>query len=159
MHCPFCKETIINQQKFFEDDFFYAFYDSKPMLKGHSLVLPKRHVSKLYDLNKAERADMVTFINKAAFVATKYADTKDYNLASNQGPAADREVEHLHLHIIPRREDDVISKAGKDWFIEFQKENAYRDEFIKTLTATEMAETVTKLKAFVKEHYKELREI
>ena len=42
--CAFCKERVIEKQKFYEDDLVLALYSHKPIVSGHTLIIPKRHV-------------------------------------------------------------------------------------------------------------------
>ena len=52
--------------KIAEDDRFFAFLDINPMTKGHALVIPKREVDYIFDLNDNEVADMMVFAKKVA---------------------------------------------------------------------------------------------
>lgn len=55
MGCPFCNRDNI----FIESEYCIAFYDEFPVSKGHTLIIPKRHVPYFQDLTIEERIDMI----------------------------------------------------------------------------------------------------
>ncbi len=146
MECPFCDPAILQKQCFFDRGRFLALYSIKPFLPGHSLVVPKRHITSLNDASTDEKAELVDFINDTASIALRYAGAHDYDLNMQQGEVAGREVEHAHIHIIPRREDDVFSRARIDWFIKFVERGKYRDEYSTNLTDQQVSEIVKEMK-------------
>ena len=53
--CPFCDPSIIQRQAFYEDDFVVALCTHKPIMSGHCLIIPKRHVER-FELTSDEEA-------------------------------------------------------------------------------------------------------
>ncbi|MGC2655131.1 MAG: HIT family protein [Mycobacterium sp.] len=113
MSCVFC--SIVAGEapavRIYEDDDYLAFLDTRPISRGHTLVVPKRHTADLTDTPPDILADLVTIGQRIALAAraTDLADAT--NVALNDGPAAFQSVRHIHLHILPRRKGDRLSLA------------------------------------------------
>jgi histidine triad (HIT) family protein len=100
--CLFC-EIVAGRapaHKVYEDKDTLAFLDLFPITRGHTLVIPKRHVDRLTELREEEYEDLFrTVVNVCRRIERL---TPDYNVAVNQGKLAGQIVFHLHFHIIPR---------------------------------------------------------
>ena len=101
-NCIFCKiiKGEIPAYKVYEDDFVLAFLDIYPISKGHTLVIPKKHVNRLTELDEEELKKFWSGVKRVIKKIEKLAS--DYNIVINQGTLAGQEVPHLHVHIIPR---------------------------------------------------------
>jgi histidine triad (HIT) family protein len=114
MSCIFCA-VIAGEApaiRVYEDDNYLAILDIRPIVRGHTLVLPKRHTVDLTDTPAATVADMVTIgqrIAQAARASELKADGN--NIVINDGKAAFQSVFHIHLHVAPRQEGDKLSFA------------------------------------------------
>ncbi len=108
--CVFCRMVAgeIPVAKVYEDDDVLAFLDVGPVSDGHTLVIPKEHVSKLHDCPAELLAQVGSRIASIAGAVASAMDADGYNLLCNNGRAAGQIVEHLHFHIIPRREGDGL---------------------------------------------------
>ncbi|MCW1302009.1 MAG: HIT domain-containing protein [Candidatus Parvarchaeota archaeon] len=153
MECVFCDERTIKAEEFYSDRYYRAIYNLRPFLPGHSLVLPKRHIEDLTEMNDAERRDLVSFLNRAIFIALKYAGTEDYDLILQQGENAGRSISHLHFHILPRRADDSVNKGKSEWLSEFNR----NEVFGRDLTAEEMKAAVEKAKGIADKYRSEIK--
>jgi diadenosine tetraphosphate (Ap4A) HIT family hydrolase len=101
----FCSSEI-RGQVFLEDRHFMVAYDIRPLLPGHVLLIPKRHVLQITDLTKEE---LVSFSSTLRKVIPKLLSTyggDGYNLAVNYGEDAGQSIMHLHFHLIPRNSRD-----------------------------------------------------
>jgi diadenosine tetraphosphate (Ap4A) HIT family hydrolase len=114
MSCVFC--AIVSGHadavRVYEDDSFLAFLDIRPIVRGHTLVVPKTHSTDLTDTPAETVAGLVTVgqrIAKAARVSELAADGN--NIVINDGKAAFQTVFHIHLHVAPRQEGDKLSFA------------------------------------------------
>lgn len=93
----------------YEDAEWLAVMDIHPIRHGHVLIIPKRHVGRLAELDLAERhrlfvlADAVVRAQEAAGFAVGGS-----NLLLNDGVAANQHIPHLHMHCIPRRRGDTV---------------------------------------------------
>ena len=104
-NCIFCKIVAgeIPSKKVYEDDDFLAFHDIAPKADTHLLVIPKRHIVNLNDLNE----DDAELMGKMMLVIPKIAEQEGlgdkFRLVVNNGEGAGQSVFHLHLHIIGGR--------------------------------------------------------
>ena len=106
--CIFCK--IVNEEidsvKIWEDEDFFSFLDTSPVEEGHTLVIPKRHFETLTDLDKDISEKYIGAIQEVGKVLMKKYNTDGFNLVLNNGKAAGQLVEHVHFHLLPRKEGD-----------------------------------------------------
>ena len=77
-YCAFCDESVWNRQKFYEDDLVYALYTYKPILPGHYLIIPKRHVDPFEMLTDQEISQIGRVMKKVNEAASKVFDTSAY---------------------------------------------------------------------------------
>ncbi len=102
-----------------ENDKFYAFLDINPLVKGHTLVIPKREVDYFFDLEDEELAEMQIFAKQVA-VAIKAA----FPCVKVGQAVLGLEVPHAHIHLIPMQsERDMLFNNSKLAFTkeEFQE--------------------------------------
>ncbi|MFH1119771.1 MAG: HIT family protein [Bacteroidota bacterium] len=112
-NCPFC--NIDNQSLAFAfTAHFKAIYNLSPILPGHCLVIPSKHITSLFDLNEEEINTFFSFSRKVtAFLCEVYqCDAYDWSL--QEGAEAGQSIAHLHLHIIPRKSGDL--EEGENWY-------------------------------------------
>ena len=90
----------------------YKFYDRFPVTPGHTLIIPKRHVSNYFDLCQEELGN----INELQFICRDVLHKKykpqGFNLGVNVGEAAGQTIFHCHIHLIPRYTGDVANPRG-----------------------------------------------
>ena len=91
----------IPSYKIAEDEHFYAFLDINPLAEGHTLVVPKREVDYLFDLNDEELAGMMAFAKKVAAHIRAAVPCKRIGMA-----VIGLDVPHAHIHLVP------ISEGG-----------------------------------------------
>jgi len=94
--------------KIYEDDVVLAFLDIGPLSDGHTLVIPKRHFENLHDCPADLLGQVCSRLGKIAGAVAAAMNSDGYNLLCNNGRAAGQLVEHLHFHIIPRRDGDGV---------------------------------------------------
>ena len=93
----------IPSYKVAEDENYYAFLDINPLTKGHTLVVPKKEVDYLFDLDDSTLAGMILFAKKVARKIEKEIDCKRVAVV-----VLGLEVPHAHIHLIPiQSEEDV----------------------------------------------------
>ena len=90
----------------YEDDLTIAFLTIEPITKGHTLVVPKKPFTNVLDGDETSLAAMMVVAKKVgnALISAGFGD--GVNLIMNCGEAADQEVTHAHLHVVPRHKDD-----------------------------------------------------
>ena len=106
-NCIFCK--IINgeipSKKIYEDDEMLAFHDINPAAPVHFLLIPKKHIVSLLDLETEDFALAGRLFGKAAELAKEQGCAKKgARFVVNAGPDACQTVHHLHIHIIGGRQ-------------------------------------------------------
>lgn len=107
--CAFCNERVLENQKFYEDDLVLALYSHKPILPGHCLIIPKRHVERFENLSDAEIAQIGLVIKKVNIAAEKVFNTSAYLLLQKNGKEVGQTVPHVHVHYVPRKKGDDSS--------------------------------------------------
>ena len=114
MSCVFCAIVAgeADAVRVYEDDDYLAFLDIRPIVRGHTLVVPKTHSVDLTDTPADTVAGLVKVgqrIGQAARASELAADGN--NIVINDGKAAFQTVFHLHLHVAPRQDGDKLSFA------------------------------------------------
>ena len=109
--CIFCKLIIgeIPTNKVYEDDEIFAFLDMTQVTKGHTLVVPKKHVKDIYDYDSELAGKVFSRIPRiATAIEAAFPESKGLNIINNNREVAYQSVFHSHLHLIPRysTEDD-----------------------------------------------------
>jgi histidine triad (HIT) family protein len=110
MECIFCK--IINGEipcyKLYEDAHTLAFLDIARDVDGHTVIIPKKHVSNVLDCDDETLKQLMTAVKQ---ISNHYVENCGYqgvNLLNASGAAAQQSVPHFHIHIIPRKTNDEI---------------------------------------------------
>jgi histidine triad (HIT) family protein len=92
-----------------EDGKYFAFLDINPLVKGHTLVVPKQEVDYIFDLNDEDLAGMQVFAKKVALAIGKAFPCKKVGMA-----VLGLEVPHAHIHLIPMQsEKDMLFSNPK----------------------------------------------
>ncbi len=79
-----------------EDERFLAFLDIRPMMKGHTLVIPKKEVDYIFDLDDETLGPLMVFAKKVAAALEQAVPCKRIGIA-----VAGLEVPHAHVHLMP----------------------------------------------------------
>ena len=92
-----------------EDDRFFAFLDINPLVKGHTLVIPKQEVDYIFDLNDEDLAAMHVFAKRVALAIGKAFPCRKVGET-----VLGLEVPHAHIHLIPmQNEKDMLFSNPK----------------------------------------------
>ena len=99
--CIFCK--IINgdipSKKVYEDDNVFAFLDINPKVNGHTLLIPKKHVSDFIELDNDELNKLFNVAKKLTPGLMKATNAKAFTMGCNYGDS--QLVKHFHIHLLP----------------------------------------------------------
>ena len=114
MSCVFCAIVAGTAPAIpvYEDDDYLAILDIRPIVRGHTLVLPKNHHVDLTDTPAETLSGMLAVgqrVARAARASELQADGN--NIVINDGKAAFQSVFHIHLHVAPRQAGDKLSFA------------------------------------------------
>ena len=106
MDCVFCKivtgaipAKILNQSTH-----SIALLDAFPLAKGHTLVIPKKHYSKIQDMSVEENTDLFSLVS--SMLGKVDSITGSTLVAAHNGADAGQDIPHVHIHIVPRSKDD-----------------------------------------------------
>lgn len=108
--CPFC--SLEKTEILLENKLAQAFFDKFPVNAGHVLIIPKRHLSNLFEATSEELRSLWALIEEVQVVLNKRFKPDGYNIGINNGAAAEQTIFHAHIHIIPRYQGDVIDPRG-----------------------------------------------
>ncbi len=106
MSCIFCKiiDGEIPSKKIYEDEHVMAFHDVNPVAPVHALIIPKKHIGKVSELDDADEQLMGKLITTAKKVAEELElSEKGFRLVFNNGKSANQTVFHIHLHLLGGR--------------------------------------------------------
>ena len=98
----------IPSYKVAENDQFYAFLDINPNAKGHTLVVPKKEVNKLFDLDEEMYNELMSFSRKIALAMEKVISCERIGMS-----VIGLEVPHVHVHLIPLQKMEDIQFIKK----------------------------------------------
>ncbi len=102
--CLFCKIIAgeIPSAKIYEDEHSFAFLDINPVNPGHSLLVPKKHFTSLYETPDETLKELSPLVKKLAIAVKKAVSADGVNIGMNNDPAAGQIIFHAHFHVIPR---------------------------------------------------------
>ena len=104
--CIFCKiiKGEIPSYKVYEDENFLAFLDISQTTIGHTLIVPKDHFSNIFELS--EDCNIFKIVIKVAKALKESLGISSINILNNNGEVAGQTVNHFHIHLIPRYNND-----------------------------------------------------
>lgn len=105
-----------------EDDEFIAFLDAFPLVEGHTLVVPKKEVNKIWDLDIKTYSGLMEFAYKVAQTLEQTIDCERVGMA-----VIGLEVPHVHIHLVPMKEMNDINFS--------QEKKKFSDEKMKEIQA------------------------
>ena len=109
--CIFCE--VKKQDIIYENDYAFVSYDSYPVSKFHSLIIPKRHIKNFFDLNEKELNACNQLIKRIkSKIENEDKLVEGFNLGTNAVSVAGQTIMHCHIHLIPRRRGDVENPQG-----------------------------------------------
>ena len=113
--CPFCGSypQVPALIKISKDDTFFVIRDNYPVSKYHTLIIPNRHVSDIFDLNGQELLMLHRVLAEQRLKLVQLDNTiTGFNVGFNSGKDAGQTIDHAHVHLIPRRKGDVKDPTG-----------------------------------------------
>ena len=108
LFCDGCVERVIA-----ENELCYAIRDGFPVTEHHTLIIPKRHVADYFGLYQPELNAIHRMIaEQRATILEADSTVLGFNIGINSGAVAGQTIFHAHIHLIPRREGDVVDPRG-----------------------------------------------
>ena len=116
MDCLFCKiiEGSIPSKTIYEDDMVKVFLDINPNTDGHMLIVPKKHVVTVDDIDTELTSHIVEIKKKMYDLLKEKLNVEGLTIVQNNDLG--QEVKHYHVHLIPRYKDDC-------WKMNFRQDN------------------------------------
>jgi diadenosine tetraphosphate (Ap4A) HIT family hydrolase len=115
--CPFC-DRLAGGEITAGEDLAAAFPDGFPVSPGHTLVVPRRHVSDFFQLTAEEQGAVWRLVASMKKRLDQERAPAGYNVGINVGAAGGQTVWHAHVHVIPRYPGDVEEpRGGVRWVI------------------------------------------
>jgi diadenosine tetraphosphate (Ap4A) HIT family hydrolase len=109
--CVFC--SIGEEHIIARNGLAYTVRDTSPVTPLHTLIFPKRHMAEYFDLDAKEKLAIGELLEEARRdILTRDPAVAGFNIGINVGAAAGQTIFHCHVHLIPRRPDDVANPRG-----------------------------------------------
>lgn len=113
--CPFCE--IVQREdpdarEVYRDEHVVAFFPLEPATLGHILVVPREHIPDIWGLDDATAERLAVATTRLSTAVREALDPEGLNIIQSNGRAATQTVFHLHVHIVPRWDNDAI---GRIW--------------------------------------------
>ncbi|OII07913.1 HIT family protein [Curtobacterium sp. MCBA15_005] len=110
--CAFCRivrgedhDAIV----LYEDDETVVFVPLEPATRGHTLVIPKTHISRVWNLGSEDAAAVMSTVVAVAEALRHSLHSQGLNVIQSNGAAATQTVDHVHVHLVPRwRRDQMV---------------------------------------------------
>ena len=115
--CLFCAiiAGAIPSRQVYADDSAIAFLDIQPWHRGHTLVVPRRHVASIID-DPTIWGDVRTAVEQVVPLLVDRLGAAGLNVLVNAGEVSGQEVMHFHVHLVPRYDDapGLANLTGRD---------------------------------------------
>ncbi len=112
LKCWFCHLAREDKDFLLEDDDFLAKLDAAPATKGHAIIIPKKHITSIFELENDLFENLFNFIKQVKNIIEEKFHPDGYNIGINECQAAGQSINHLHIHLIPRYVGDVNNPKG-----------------------------------------------
>jgi histidine triad (HIT) family protein len=122
--CPFCiiaRGEGRNVEIVCREASWLAFFPLEPATPGHTLIIPLTHVEDLWQADTSLAADLMVGVERVGHAIERALAPHGLNLITSAGSAAEQTVFHLHLHVVPRWQQDGF---GQIWPTGSRYENA-----------------------------------
>lgn len=150
--CPFCSPHV-DKSVFAYTKNFRAIYNLAPILPGHTLIIPYRHINRFLDVEDELMLEMIQFSRKVIQTISQAFNNLSYDWTIQEGLAAGQTVAHMHIHIIPRHEGDLASPG--DWYPRLKKQEANMTDSLSRpkLSDNQMKAIITQLSQIYRDSY------
>jgi len=111
MDCIFCKiiDGEIPAVKVLDKDQVIAFMDINPASRGHMLIVPKKHVENIFEISEDDLSAVMNAVKRCAQAVRQALKAEGITVLQLNGKASDQIIPHLHVHIMPRWQNDRLS--------------------------------------------------
>ena len=106
-NCPYCNYDEFDVIA--QNEFGVILPEPHSLSKGHSVIIPLRHVSSFFDITDKERKSMLSLLEQARNELTLRHHPTGFHIGFNDGTVFGESTAHLHIHIIPRYENQNLA--------------------------------------------------
>ena len=108
--CVFCKIASgeVGISKIYENESFFSIPDISPVIKGHSLIVCKKHFKNTLDLPNTLGTELLECIKETALKIINREKAEGFNIINNNFGAGGQKINHIHYHLIPRKKGDNL---------------------------------------------------
>ena len=112
--CIFCKiiSGEIKKDFIYENENFVSFLDTEPKVKGHALIISKKHFKIILDMPSSLGQELLDCVKKTALKLIEETKAEGFNFLNNNFESAGQVVKHVHFHILPRKKGDGFRVIG-----------------------------------------------
>jgi len=118
--CVFC--GIVRREEraevLFEDERTLAFLDNTAVMEGHTLVIPKQHAADLWEISESDAEAVIRTAHRMARLIRDVFEPDGLTLFQANRAAGWQDVFHLHLHLVPRKVGDHLTRPWRADFID-----------------------------------------
>jgi diadenosine tetraphosphate (Ap4A) HIT family hydrolase len=100
-----------------------AFLDIRPLNEGHTLVIPKEHYETIFEIPQELIAYLHRIVKRVAIAVKEATKADGISIIQQNGKAANQDIFHLHVHVIPRYEDQKLARFSEISEIDREKLN------------------------------------
>ena len=112
MEKKFQSPFLEKRERLIENDIGFVISDGFPVSEGHCLIVPHRVYSNYFDSTPEEIIGLQTLVVETKTLIDKRFNPDGYNVGINCGEVGGQTVPHVHIHLIPRYEGDVVDPRG-----------------------------------------------
>lgn len=127
-NCPFC-EIVQREDPYarevYRDGHVVAFFPTEPAVLGHTMVVPRKHLADIWELDEETAGHLTRATVRLAGVIREALRPGGLNVIQSNGEAATQTVFHLHVHLVPRWDGDAM---GPIWPEETDYVEAEKDQ-------------------------------
>lgn len=120
MDCLLCSPHV--NEVVLESDYCVFTQVPQSILLGSGLIIPRSHRETVFDLSPLEWTDTYKLLQQVKVLLDERYRPDGYNIGWNSGSVAGQEIFHVHLHVIPRFNDEPFAGRGIRWWLK-QEEN------------------------------------
>ena len=122
MSCPFCPPRVHGEEILLENDLCLFIRQPQTVLVGWGLIIPRAHRETVFDMSPEEWAATFDLLRQVRPLLDRAHSPQGYNVGWNCGRVGGQEVDHAHLHVIPRYVDEPYAGRGIRYWLK-QEEN------------------------------------
>jgi len=117
MTCLICEiaKGLVPAYRVYEDEHCIALLDIHPAAPGHTLLIPRVHTARVEDLSSEQADALFRALHKILTPIREAVEADATTIGVNNGPGSGQEIQHVHIHIIPRHRGDhggIIQSLG-----------------------------------------------